>query len=172
MESRYTPADLEQKWYKFWEENGYFKAVPDSDKPPFSILMPPPNLTGSLHLGHVMQHAIMDTVARYKRMQGFDVLLQPGVDHAGLQFQGTLDKKLSKEKINPKALSREEYLKHAWQFKDENADVIIRGQDNKEITIREISATQLVLTLEWTVTTTEGGRQGSLKGKHEFILNK
>lgn len=120
MESRYSPTEIEQKWYKFWEENGYFKADPNSDKLPFSILMPPPNLTGSLHLGHVMQHAIMDTVARFKRMQGFDVLLQPGVDHAGLQFQGTLDKKLSKEKINPKALSREEYLKYAWEFKDQN----------------------------------------------------
>ena len=120
MESRYSPAELEQKWYQFWEEKGYFKADSNSDKPAFSILMPPPNLTGSLHLGHVMQHAIMDTIARYKRMQGHDVLLQPGVDHAGLQFQGTLDKKLSKEGINPKALSREEYLKHAWQFKDEN----------------------------------------------------
>ena len=120
MESRYSPAELEQKWYQFWEEKGYFKADSNSDKPAFSILMPPPNLTGSLHLGHVMQHAIMDTIARYKHMQGHDVLLQPGVDHAGLQFQGTLDKKLSKEGINPKALSREEYLKHAWQFKDEN----------------------------------------------------
>jgi valyl-tRNA synthetase len=120
MESRYSPAELEKKWYDFWEKGGYFAADPSSDKPPYSILMPPPNLTGSLHLGHVMQHAIMDSVARYKRMQGHDVLLQPGVDHAGLQFQGVLDKKLSKEGINPKALSRDDYLKHAWQFKDEN----------------------------------------------------
>lgn len=120
MESRYSPAELEQKWYKIWEESGYFLADPTSEKPPYSILMPPPNLTGSLHLGHVMQHAIMDAVARYKRMQGFDVLLQPGVDHAGLQFQGVLDKKLSKEGTNPKSLSREEYLEQAWKFKDEN----------------------------------------------------
>jgi valyl-tRNA synthetase len=120
MEPRYAPIEIEQKWYDFWEKNGYFKAHPTSDKPSFSILMPPPNLTGSLHLGHVMQHAIMDAIARYKRMQGFDVLLQPGVDHAGLQFQGVLDKKLSKDGINPKSLAREQYLKEAWKFKDEN----------------------------------------------------
>ena len=120
MDSRYSPADIEQKWYDFWEKHGYFKANPDSDRPAFSILMPPPNLTGDLHLGHVMQHAIMDTVARYNRMQGFDVLLQPGVHHAGLQFQGTLDRKLSKEKINPRALSREAYLEKAWEFKEQN----------------------------------------------------
>lgn len=120
MEPRYSPAELEKKWYDFWEQGGYFAADPNSGKQPYSILMPPPNLTGSLHLGHVMQHAIMDAMARYKRMNNFDVLLQPGVDHAGLQFQGTLDKKLSKDGINPKALSREDYLKEAWKFKDEN----------------------------------------------------
>src|SRR5690606_27033024 len=66
------------------------------------------------------QHAIMDSIARYKRISGYDVLLQPGVDHAGLQFQSTLDRKLSKEKINPRALTREEYLQKAWEFKDQN----------------------------------------------------
>ncbi len=120
MESRYSPSEIEKKWYEFWESHNYFKADPESGKPAYSILMPPPNLTGDLHLGHVMQHAIMDTVARYKRMQGFDVLLQPGVDHAGLQLQGTLDRKLSKDGINPRALSREEYLEKAWQFKEES----------------------------------------------------
>lgn len=120
METRYSPAEIEKKWYAYWEEAGYFAADPESERPAFSILMPPPNLTGSLHLGHVMQHAIMDTVARYKRMRGFDVLLQPGVDHAGLQLQGVLDKKLSKDGINPRALSREEYLAKAWEFKEEN----------------------------------------------------
>lgn len=120
MEKRYSPTELEQKWYKYWEDNGLFKADPNSSKPAYSILMPPPNLTGDLHLGHVMQHSIMDAIARYKRMTGHDVLLQPGVDHAGLQFQGTLDRKLSKEGVNPRALSREEYLEKAWEFKDQN----------------------------------------------------
>ncbi len=126
MESRYSPSEIEQKWYTYWEEAGLFKANPQSGKPAFSILMPPPNLTGDLHLGHVMEHAIMDSIARYKRMQGFDVLLQPGVDHAGIQLQGTLDKKLSKEKINPKALSREEYLEKAWEFKEQNYASVAR----------------------------------------------
>lgn len=109
----------EKDWYEFWEEKGLFKADPDSKKPKFSLLIPPPNLTGELHLGHAMQHSILDAIARYKRMQGFDVLLLPGVDHAGIQFESTLDKKLAKENLSKQKLSREEWLKKAWDFKDE-----------------------------------------------------
>ncbi len=90
-----------------------------NDKKPYSLLMPPPNLTGELHLGHAMQHAIMDAIARYKRMKGFDVLLLPGVDHAGIQFEATLDKKLSKEGLTKQKIGREEWLKKAWEFKDQ-----------------------------------------------------
>ncbi|OGE26646.1 valine--tRNA ligase [Candidatus Daviesbacteria bacterium RIFCSPHIGHO2_02_FULL_41_14] len=85
----------------------------------YSILMPPPNLTGELHLGHAMQHVIMDALARFKRMQGFEVLLLPGVDHAGIQFEGTLNKLLEKEGVNKNKIGREEWLKRAWQFKDQ-----------------------------------------------------
>src|SRR3990167_10108018 len=81
--------------------------------------MPPPNVTGSLHLGHAMEHSIMDAIARFKRMQGLDVLLLPGVDHAGIQFEGTLNKLLEKEGLSRQKLGREEWLKRAWQFKDE-----------------------------------------------------
>ena len=109
----------EQDWYQFWEENGFFKADPDSSKPPYGLLMPPPNLTGELHLGHAMQHAIMDVIARTKRMQGFDVLLLPGVDHAGLLFESTLNRNLAKEGLSKETLGREEWLKKAWQFKNE-----------------------------------------------------
>lgn len=109
----------EEKWYKFWEEKGFFKADPSSSKKPYSILMPPPNLTGELHLGHAMQHSILDAIARFKRMQGLDVLLLPGVDHAGIQFEGTLDRELSKKGLSKRKLGREEWLKKAWEFKDE-----------------------------------------------------
>ncbi len=109
----------ETSLYDFWEKEGLFKADPDSDKKPYSLLMPPPNLTGELHLGHGMEHSIMDAIARYKRMQGFDVLLLPGVDHAGIQFEGTLNKLLSKEGKTREKLGREGWLKRAWQFKDE-----------------------------------------------------
>lgn len=114
-----TEDKIKQDWYKFWQDQGYFKADPNSDKKPYSLLMPPPNLTGEPHMGHAMQHAILDAIARFKRMQGFDVLLLPGVDHAGIQFEGTLTKKLEKESLSKQKLGREEYLKKAWQFKDE-----------------------------------------------------
>ncbi|OGE31291.1 valine--tRNA ligase [Candidatus Daviesbacteria bacterium RIFCSPHIGHO2_02_FULL_36_13] len=110
----------EQKWYQFWEDSGFFKADPSSSKKPYGLLMPPPNVTGALHLGHAMEHSILDAIARFKRMQGFDVLLLPGVDHAGIQFEGTLNKLLEKEGLNKGKLGREEWLKRAWAFKDES----------------------------------------------------
>ena len=119
MDKIYDQTKIEQKWYKFWEEEGFFKADPDSSKPAYGLLIPPPNLTGSPHLGHAMQHAILDAVARFKRIQGFDVLLLPGVDHAGIQFEGTLNKLLEKEGTSRQKLGREEWLKRAWQFKEE-----------------------------------------------------
>ncbi|MEK7559975.1 MAG: valine--tRNA ligase [Patescibacteria group bacterium] len=90
-----------------------------SGKKTYSILMPPPNLTGEPHVGHVMQHLIMDTIARQKRAEGYDVLFQPGVDHAGIQFEGTLNKILAKEGLSKEKLGREEWLKRAWRFKEE-----------------------------------------------------
>lgn len=120
MEKQNKQNAEEEKWYTFWEQKGYFKADPNSSKEPYSLLMPPPNLTGSLHLGHAMQHAILDAIARFKRMQGYDVLLLPGVDHAGIQFEGTLDKLLAKEGLSKHKLGREAWLKRAWQFKEEN----------------------------------------------------
>lgn len=109
----------EKLLYEYWEKQKLFKADLKSSKPAYSLLMPPPNLTGDLHLGHAMQHSILDAVARYKRMQGFDVLLLPGVDHAGIQFEGTFDKILAKNGLSKHKLGRDEWLKKAWQFRDE-----------------------------------------------------
>lgn len=119
MNKIYNQAEAENKWYKFWETEGLFQADPDSAKPSYSLLIPPPNLTGELHLGHAMQHSILDAIARFKRMQGFDVLLLPGVDHAGIQFEATFEKKLSKENLSKRKLGRSEWLKRAWKFKEE-----------------------------------------------------
>ncbi len=110
---------MQDKWYKFWQEKGFFKADPASDKKPYGLLMPPPNLTGEPHMGHAMQHAILDAIARFKRMQGHDVLLLPGVDHAGIQFEGTFNKKLEKEGLSKHKLGREEWLKRAWEYRDQ-----------------------------------------------------
>ncbi len=119
MDKQYDNKAAEAKWYRFWQDQGYFKADPKSKKPPYSLLMPPPNLTGELHLGHAMQHSILDAIARFKRMQGHDVLLLPGVDHAGIQFEGTLNKILEKEGASKQKLGREAWLKRAWEYKDQ-----------------------------------------------------
>src|SRR3990167_8077306 len=105
--------------YSFWEESGFFRADPKSKNPRYSLLIPPPNLTGELHLGHAMQHAILDAIARFKRLQGDDVLLLPGVDHAGIQFEATFDKALSKKNLSKQKLGREKWLEEAWKFKEE-----------------------------------------------------
>ncbi|MBI2334991.1 valine--tRNA ligase [Candidatus Daviesbacteria bacterium] len=117
----------EKKWYQFWEESGFFKADPTSSKPPYGLLVPPPNLTGDLHLGHAMEHSILDALARFKRMQGFDVLLLPGVDHAGIQFEATFDKHLAKEGLSKQKLGRDAWLKKAWQFKEEIYNSVSSG---------------------------------------------
>ncbi len=124
MDKVYDPKQTEEKWYKFWEDEGLFKADPDSSKKPYGLLMPPPNVTGALHLGHAMEHSVMDALARFKRMQGFDVLLLPGVDHAGIQFEGTFNKLLEKEGLSKQKLGREEWLKRAWKFKEESYNLV------------------------------------------------
>ncbi len=120
MDKIYNHEEAENKWYKFWEDQGLFKADPSSNKEPYSLLMPPPNVNGSLHLGHAMEHSIMDALARFKRMQGYDVLLLPGVDHAGILFEGTFNKVLEKQDLSKYKLGREEWMKKAWEFKEEN----------------------------------------------------
>src|SRR3990167_5640494 len=109
----------EKEIYDFWEKSGFFSAEPKSKRPKYSLLIPPPNLTGELHLGHAMQHSILDAVARFKRLQGFDVLLLPGVDHAGIQFEATFDKYLAKKNFSKQKLGREKWLMEAFKFKDE-----------------------------------------------------
>jgi len=104
--------------YDFWEKENLFRTDPSSSKKPYSLLIPPPNLTGELHLGHAMQHSILDAIARFKRMQGYDVLLLPGVDHAGILFESTFDRELAKEGLSKEKLGREDWLKRAWQFKE------------------------------------------------------
>lgn len=109
----------EKEIYESWEKAGYFSADPSSSKPSYGLLMPPPNLTGKPHLGYAMQHSILDAIARFKRMQGYDVLLLPGVDHAGIQFESTFNKRIEKEGLSKQKLGREEWLKRAWKFRDE-----------------------------------------------------
>ena len=123
LDKKYDHKKVEEGKYENWKNAGYFESV-DKSKEAFCIVIPPPNVTGKLHIGHAWDTSIQDVLIRYKRMQGFDALWVPGMDHAGIATQAKVDKKLKDMGINPRELSREEWLKHAWAWKDEYAENI------------------------------------------------
>ena len=123
LETRYDPKKVEEGKYEKWKEGGYFTAG-DMSKVPFSLVIPPPNVTGKLHLGHVMDTVPDDIIVRYKKMMGYDVLWVPGMDHAGIATQAKVEEKLRKQGISRYDLGREKFLDVAWQWKKEYADTI------------------------------------------------
>jgi valyl-tRNA synthetase len=123
--SAYDPAPVEQKWYPFWEERDYFTADAKSGKPGFSIVIPPPNVTGSLHMGHALQHTLHDILVRWKRMSGYNTLWLPGTDHASIAVHYVLDKQLAKEKRTRFDLGRERFLEMAWKWKETSGGTIL-----------------------------------------------
>ena len=123
LEKRYEPKQVEQGKYETWKNKGYFIAG-DKRKVPFSIVIPPPNVTGKLHLGHAWDTTIQDIIARYKKMQGFDVCYLPGMDHAGIATQAKVMQKLANNGVDVTKISREDFLKKAWEWKDEYAESI------------------------------------------------
>ncbi|MEN2765721.1 valine--tRNA ligase [Ornithinibacillus xuwenensis] len=127
---KYDPQAVEKGRYKFWLEGKYFEATGDLDKEPFSIVIPPPNVTGRLHLGHAWDTTMQDTISRMKRMQGYDVLWLPGMDHAGIATQAKVEARLKEDGTNRYELGREKFLEKAWDWKEEYAD-FIRSQWEK-----------------------------------------
>jgi len=126
--NRYNPSEIEQSYYKFWEEAGFFevdgnKNIVEKDKV-FTIMMPPPNVTGRLHIGHALTFTLQDIIVRYKRMDGFKTLWQPGVDHAGIATQNVVEKQLLAEGKTKEDIGREEFLKLAWKQKENSQDAI------------------------------------------------
>ncbi|NQU18448.1 MAG: valine--tRNA ligase [Candidatus Saganbacteria bacterium] len=119
MPKNYNPAEVEQKWYKFWEENGLFKPDQKSKADPFTIVIPPPNVTGQLHMGHALDNSLQDVLIRYKRMQGFNTLWIPGTDHAGIATQNVVEKALRKEGKTKDDLGREKFVEKVWEWKKE-----------------------------------------------------
>lgn len=113
----YDPTSVEPKWYKFWEENNLFRTDPDSGKPPYCIMMPPPNVTGELHMGHGLQDSLQDMLIRMKRMQGFEAHWQAGTDHAGIATQNVVEKSLAKEGVTRHQLGREAFIEKVWEWK-------------------------------------------------------
>ena len=127
MEKTFAPQDIETKWYKTWEERGYFAPKDGSNKDPYSIVIPPPNVTGSLHIGHALQHGIMDALTRYNRMKGKNALWQVGSDHAGIATQMVVERKLAAEgQPGREELGREKFIEKTWEWKEESGDTIMR----------------------------------------------
>ncbi len=121
MPTKYNPTEVEKGKYEQWVEAGYFESDVTSEKPPYTIVIPPPNVTGKLHLGHAWDTTLQDIITRQKRMQGFDTLYLPGMDHAGIATQARVVQRLKEEGINIHDLTREEFLSHAWNWKEEYA---------------------------------------------------
>ena len=121
----YDPKGLEDRLYQKWMDNGYFHAKVNPDKKPFTIVMPPPNVTGQLHMGHALDETMQDILIRFKRMQGYEALWQPGTDHAAIATEVKVIDKLKKEGIDKHDIGREEFLKHAWAWKEEYGGKII-----------------------------------------------
>ncbi|MFF3178162.1 valine--tRNA ligase [Streptomyces sp. NPDC057900] len=124
LPTQYTPAEVEGKLYERWVERGYFEADEHSEKPPYSIVIPPPNVTGSLHLGHAFEHTLIDALVRRKRMQGFEALYQPGMDHAGIATQNVVERELAKEGKSRHDLGREAFVERVWKWKNESGGQI------------------------------------------------
>ena len=124
LDKKYDHKVVEENKYDFWKDNGFFEAGKDKSKVPFCVVIPPPNVTGKLHLGHAWDTTLQDIMVRYKRMDGYDALWLPGMDHAGIATQAKVDKKLKEQGIKPREMDREEWLKVAWDWKREYAENI------------------------------------------------
>ncbi|MBV9278749.1 MAG: class I tRNA ligase family protein, partial [Chloroflexi bacterium] len=126
MAPQYNPIAVESRWYKVWEQAGYFQPDMRSEARPFVITIPPPNVTGDLHAGHVLTFGIEDIIGRFKRMQGYNTLILPGSDHAGIATQNVVERQLAAEGLTRHDLGREKFLERVWQWKDHYADAIRR----------------------------------------------
>ena len=125
LSSGYTPHDVERKWYRHWEDNGYFRADEHSAKPPYSIVIPPPNVTGVLHMGHALNNTLQDILCRWQRMRGCEVLWMPGTDHAGIATQNVVEKQLAALGSDRHAVGRDGFIARVWQWREESGGQII-----------------------------------------------
>ncbi|MCG3777491.1 MAG: Valine--tRNA ligase [Nitrospira sp.] len=128
LDKIYDPKAVEARWYEVWTQKGYFHASPTHPGQPYSIVIPPPNVTGSLHVGHALNHSIQDILVRWRRMQGRNVLWLPGTDHAGIATQNVVEKQLMTEGVSRESLGRERFIERVWQWKATSGDTIIRQQ--------------------------------------------
>ncbi|GAB2953314.1 valine--tRNA ligase [Micromonospora polyrhachis] len=125
LSAQYQPGEVEQRRYEQWVAAGHFRASADSDKPPYTIVIPPPNVTGSLHMGHALDHTVQDALIRRKRMQGFEALWQPGMDHAGIATQNVVERQLAAQGLSRHDLGREKFVERVWEWKAESGGRIL-----------------------------------------------
>ncbi|MBR6405988.1 MAG: valine--tRNA ligase [Lachnospiraceae bacterium] len=126
LSKTYDPASIEKRIYENWEQKGYFKASPNPKKKPYTIVMPPPNITGQLHLGHAIDNALQDILIRYRRMQGYEALWQPGTDHASIATEARVVEAMREEGLTKEMIGREGFLKRAWDWRDKYGKTIVR----------------------------------------------
>ena len=126
LATKYDPSSFEDRLYAMWSENGYFTPLRDDTKTPFTMVIPPPNITGQLHMGHALDNTLQDILARYKRMCGFSTLWLPGTDHASIATEAKVVAKLAMQGIKKNDLTREEFLRHAWEWKEEHGGIILK----------------------------------------------
>jgi len=125
LDKSYDPHQVEEKWYQYWTEHGYFRADEDSERKPYSIVIPPPNVTGVLHIGHALNNTLQDILIRFKRMEGYNVLWMPGTDHAGIATQNVVEKQLLEESLDRHDLGREKFIERVWRWKEQSGGTII-----------------------------------------------
>jgi len=125
LSTKYNPAEVEEKWYTYWMENGFFHSEPDSEKEPFTIVIPPPNVTGVLHMGHMLNNTIQDVLIRKARMEGKEACWVPGTDHASIATEAKVVAMLREKGIKKSDLTREEFLKYAWEWKEKYGGIIL-----------------------------------------------
>jgi valyl-tRNA synthetase len=125
LDKSYDPHQVEEKWYRYWVEQRYFRADEDSEGKAYSIVIPPPNVTGSLHIGHALNNTLQDILIRFKRMQGYNVLWMPGTDHAGIATQNVVERQVVEEGLDRHTLGREKFIERVWQWKEQSGGTII-----------------------------------------------
>jgi len=125
LDKTYDPNLVEDKWYQFWEEHNCFAGRTDSDRPPFSMVIPPPNITGSLHMGHALNNTLQDILARYRRLKGDNVLWMPGTDHAGIATQNVVERQLHAEGLDRHQVGREKFIERVWKWRQESGSTIL-----------------------------------------------
>lgn len=125
LEKSYNPKSFEKKWREFWDNNKFWHPEVDKSRDPYVIMIPPPNVTGILHMGHSLNNTIIDTLTRWKRMQGFNTLYLPGTDHAGIATQKKVEERLAKSGKKKTDFTREQFVEKVWEWKEEHGSIIL-----------------------------------------------